>query len=425
MVATGGIFKRSMAMLGVVTDSGGLAHARPHHPRLDRRLSAMMPPTSVTTQAHQSCPDCVKGLRFPDSVIIGPDSCTAAHDFFNARFALSPSTRFLPLLLLCCTPYLSAQSDNDPLDSSNALTTAQPAFREARIIGFTRAAAEIAVIPEVSGRCLALTADVGEALPQSGVFARLDDTFIKLEIETNANRQAALKSRTAYLKRELDRSQTLNRSAALSASELEQVQEDYDQAMLDLQALQTEAAILDERLKRHQVIVQPNWRIITRDVEPGQWVGAGTPIGRAADFTRLLVPVSLTYQEYRALRALASIPVRLTDLDQTLPAKLVKVSPGFDPETRKIQAELELSSGLAERRGGLRAEIDVPTEAEPHTFLVNTAAISERYNTFWLKRPNGEEVEIAVLERNANGIARVRSPNITAGDRFALEGGAL
>lgn len=338
---------------------------------------------------------------------------------------MSPSTRFLPLLLLCCTPYLSAQSDNTPLDSSNGTTTAQPAFREARIIGFTRAAAEISIISEVSGRCLELTADVGEVLPKNGVFARLDDTFVKLEIETNENRQEALESRTAYLKRELERSQTLNRSAALSASELDQIQEEYDQAMLDLQALQTEAAILKERLKRHQVIVQPNWRIISRDVEPGQWVGAGTPIGRAADFTKLLVPVSLTYQEYSALRTLPSIPVKLTDLDQTIPAKLVKVSPGFDPETRKIQAELELSSGLSERRGGLRAEVDVPTEAEPHTFIVDSAAISERYNTFWLKRQDGEEVEISVLERKADGMARVRSRNITAGDSFSLEAGTL
>lgn len=329
----------------------------------------------------------------------------------------------LPLLLALLSASLFAQTDTTPSDKANATTSATPAFRETRLVGFTRAAAEIQIIPEASGRCLKVFADVGDTLAKDGSFAKLDDTFIKLEIESNANRRQALTSRTTFLKRELERSQSLNQSAALSASELDQVQQEYDQAMLDLQALKTEARILEERLKRHSVTAQPNWRIITRDVEPGQWVAAGTPIGRAADFTKLLIPLSLTYAEYQTLSKMPNISVQLTDLDQTLNAKLTKVSPGFDPQTRKINAELELGSGLEQMRGGLRAEISIPTEAEPNTFVLDANAIRERYNTFWLTRPDGSEVEVAVLERKPNRTAKVRSREIKANDVFVVEAG--
>jgi multidrug efflux pump subunit AcrA (membrane-fusion protein) len=329
----------------------------------------------------------------------------------------------ITLLTSCFSTYVFAQSDNTALEKTNRTATAQPAYRNARLIGFTRAAAEIQIIPEVSARCLKITADVGDALPRTGVFAHLDDTFIKLEIATNANRQKALETRTAYLKRELERSQTLNESAALSASELDQIQNQYDQAMLDLQARLTEAEVLRERLKRHRVVVQPGWRIIERNIEPGQWVGAGMSIGRAADFSKLLIPVSLTFTEYSKLREMPSVPVNLTDLDTTVPARLVKVSPGFDPQTRKIQAELEIVTLLNEMRGGLRAEINIPTEQEPNTYLINSAAISERYNTFWLKRQNGEEIEVAVLERSNGKPARIRSQEIRFGDVFVIEAG--
>jgi hypothetical protein len=197
------------------------------------------------------------------------------------------------------------------------------------------------------------------------------------------------------------------------------------EAELELQSLKVEEANLRERRSRHMIQVPSGWTITERVVEPGAWIAVGKHLGKAGDFRTLLVPFSLSPEEYRALKSLERVP-QLHFPDEvegntSLNAVLERVSPAFDPETRKISVDLAVREGLSEMRGGLRAELSLLLPDPSGAVLVPSSAVQERYEEFWLTRPNGERVRVVFLGNGPQSMARVRSPHVKPGDKFKLK----
>ncbi|MBW1896027.1 MAG: HlyD family secretion protein [Deltaproteobacteria bacterium] len=171
--------------------------------------------------------------------------------------------------------------------------------------------------------------------------------------------------------------------------------------------------------------IPSGWTITERAVEPGEWIAVGKHLGKAGDFRTLLVPFSLSPDEYRALKDLEGVP-ELHFPDEVeggtaLRAVLERVSPAFDPETRKISVDLAVREGLSEMRGGLRAELSLYLPDPSGAVLVPSSAVQERYEEFSLTRPNGEQVRVVVLGNGPQSTVRVRSPHVKPGDKFKLK----
>ncbi|KMY69307.1 hypothetical protein AAU61_04885 [Desulfocarbo indianensis] len=308
-----------------------------------------------------------------------------------------------------------------PAAAKPRLTEAKPAAQAATLTGFTRARAEMKLISEVAGRCLKVEADVGQTIGEDGVFARLDATFTKLELETNLVEQARLKSRLGYLEKDLQRTRTLVAKKSQAQAKLDGEEQEFDQARLQLRGLQIQEKTLRERLARHQIRAPQGWQVMERSVEPGQWVGSGAEVGRAGDFRTLLVPLALTSEEYAALRNGGDIVLHLPAAGQKVSARVYRVSPAFDPATRKINLDLAIEDGLNHKRGGLRAELVLNMPDPSGAVLVPASAVKVRYQETWLLRPDGSQVKVMVLGPGPeNDTLRVASPEIRPGQQFQL-----
>jgi len=208
-------------------------------------------------------------------------------------------------------------------------------------------------------------------------------------------------------------------------SRLDEIQNKLDQAEFQIQTLRVQEAELKERRSRHFIRIPQGWSIIQREVEPGEWVSVGKHLGKAGDFRTLLVPFSLSPEEYRALKRIQGpIELSLSSEGQNtvaLEASLARVSPAFDPETRKINVELAVSSGLPENRGGLRAELTLETPDPSGAFLIPVSAVAERYEEFWLTRANGEKIRVLFLGDGPGNTYRVRAAKLNPGDKFRLK----
>ena len=228
----------------------------------------------------------------------------------HERIALSrTSPRVCPALVIlllvwtasaCADPPQSSAKPR-PASPEKKIITVRPALRPVTLTGFTRARARMNLVCETSGRCLAMTAEVGQAIGPDGVFARLDDVFVRLELEANRVKQARLRSRTAYLAKETERTRKLVRKKSQAQSKLDRMEQDLDQARLELKALEVAEKTLKERKARHVVAAPPGWRVITRLLEPGQWAARGSLAGSVGDFKTLLVPLALGPRECKAL----------------------------------------------------------------------------------------------------------------------------
>jgi RND family efflux transporter MFP subunit len=269
--------------------------------------------------------------------------------------------------------------------------------------------------------------DVGDVIKKGVRFACLDDTYLDLELRANRAEREALTVDKDYFRKEVARYSKLVKKNSSSESQLDTAQRNLDKTERQLSSLAIAAEILAERRQRLCINAPTGWRVIKRFVEPGQWVNAGEPVVEVGDYSRLVVPFALSMKEYQALLAQKKLGLSVTLPEQRLaiPARLIRLSPAFDGQSRKIHFELELSKGLPSYRGGLRVELALQIPTRSGAVLIPEKALQQRYEQYWLKQPDGREIPVVYLGRSNGpdqGWVRVTSPDIKPGDQFQVFG---
>ena len=309
-------------------------------------------------------------------------------------------------------------------EPGTALAIAEPAVREVTLTGFTRARASLPLVAETSGRVEAVASDIGEAIGEDGIFAQLDDTFIRLELDEVEVQQERLQAQIAYDEREVKRYRELARQNNASASQLDTLEQTLRDNRHELRVLQVKQKVLQERLIRTRIRAPAGWRVTGRSLELGQLVKDGEKVGEAADFSALIVPFALTPRQYAALTAATEdIRLHLPDLKQEVAASVYRTNPGFDPVTRKIAVDLEIHDRVEPRRGGLRAQLHLHLPERTGAVMLPRAAVDQSYDELWVTREDGKRLQVMLLGTSAGpdgGRLRVASPDIEPGQRFRL-----
>lgn len=337
------------------------------------------------------------------------------------------------ILSLCClllsTVPVYGETPQNSADQRASTFTVRQAQQQILLTGFTRARATLEIIPEVAGRCLEITADIGETIGNNGIFAVIDSTLVRLDLKANSVSRQQVERKLRFETQQVKRYRQLHTSKSSSRARLDEQELLVDQSKLKLDQLQVEAERLQELLSRHTIKAPPGWRIMERQVEPGQWVPGGRILAKAGDYRTLIVPLAVTPSELFSLQREKSIPLHLPGEDIDGHGSLYRMSPGFDPVTRKIKLEILIDQQtydtLSLKQGGVRVEVPVRIPDPMHGLLVPERAVVERYEENWLTRENGKQVPVIVLGP-ANDPdddlqwLRITSPEITAGDSFKL-----
>jgi RND family efflux transporter MFP subunit len=313
-----------------------------------------------------------------------------------------------------------------PVVAEQGLITAQPALHTVKLTGFTRARRVLTLSTETSGRVEQVFVDIGDSVPEKAYFCCLDATYIDLEIESNRIEGKRLEAEFDYYKKQVERYRQLVKTNSTAQSQLDEFERHLSGFRQQIEANRVQDRILSERKQRHCISAPADWRVIERYVEPGQWLNAGGPVGQVGDYTRLLIPFALTSAEYQAaLHNADRLKLHLVDLDLTVPARIERVSPAFDEQSRKIKLDLQISAGSDFLRGGLRTELTLRLPPQSGAVLVPAETLEQRYEEYWLQRTNGEEVKVEYLglfedESFSGRLVEVASPEVHPGDQFRL-----
>jgi RND family efflux transporter MFP subunit len=320
---------------------------------------------------------------------------------------------FRGLLLLCVLLPVA-------LAAEERLITVQPAYRQERLSGFTRERTRLVLSSEIAGQVLSMHGDQGDKTQAEQPVACLDPTFVDLELAGNRVERDSLRVDLDYFRKEVQRLRRLLEQNSSSQSQLDAAERNLAKTRLQIQSLEIAARTLEERKRRHCIHAPAGWRIIRRLVEPGAWIPVGQPVLEVGDYRSLRVPFALSPQEFRVLQEGDELWLDLPQQRSRVQATLLRVSPAFDEASRKIHVELELSEGVADRRGGLRVELPLSLPLNSGAVQVPATALVQRYEQYWLKRADGEEVSVVYLGRETGDerdYVRVASPRIKPGDR--------
>lgn len=294
--------------------------------------------------------------------------------FFGLVFCLM----YLSVLLLTVSPPAAAQT-----------WQVEEAFKETNLRGYTRSIRTAVLSAEVTGKLLQLNYDVGDVLEKKKL-AQIDTTFVAFQIATTRVSLARIKiqsekiiSRIQYLTRELKRKEKLFSKGSTTEVIRDAAVQELAQARLELAALKQETISLgvtlnrlEETKARHGIWGPEQWVVTQKNVEEGEVVQAGTPLVVVQDFRQLVVPLSVSREELKAvLEKKEPFSGRLEG--RPVPVRVDHVNPEFDEQTRKIKMQLMIPDAGVPHRGGLRFEMPVLSPARG--VKIPVAAVVNRY----------------------------------------------
>lgn len=339
------------------------------------------------------------------------------------HFATIRATNHLHILIICICFSYPLQSTFCFGAQSFILTHPQTTVT---LTGFTRPRTLITITSEVAGRCLFVSGDIGDRIDGSSPFIKIDPTFIRLDIETNKLAQEQLKRKITLNKQELKRYKKLLVNQSVPQAKLDQVSLQHDLSIIQLKSLINTEKRLQELYKRHVITGPPEYQIIDRTVEPGELINVGQNLARLGDFQELLIPLLLTYDEYKMLLDHSPLPVFLPDLDLTLNAEFLRTTPGFDTKSRKIKIDLILPAQqvnkLSSLRGGLRVHVQLSIQDQTGSYIVPASAIQERHDYFWLTTIDGIKKKVVFLGKaKLHDHVLISGDELNPGDRFQTQ----
>ncbi len=298
--------------------------------------------------------------------------------------------------------------------------TIESATRQVSITGFTRAQTKMPLTAEVEGKVKKVFADVGQAIPDSTIFACLDDAFAKIDIKSARNEISLQNIDIKFFKKQVARHEKLVNKQTSAVSVLDGLKRDLATAKQTLYAAAIRKQRLEEHQRRHCLHAPKGWLVIDRNVEPGQWVSRGDILANVGNYLQLKVPLSLTQFELDALKKNSdSLSLYLPDLKQTVPAEIKHISPGFDEKTRKVMVDLLISKSSPDFFGGMRAELKLNTaDTRSKNFLISKAALEERFEEYWVHRKDGKRIRVKLLSSQGNDKVTISSADIKPGDQF-------
>ncbi len=290
------------------------------------------------------------------------------------------------------------------------------------LTGFTRPRVEMTLVSEESAMCIAVHADVGDTIGPSGLFVNLDPKFINLEIAQLKADIDRLKSDMSYYDKEADRYIKLVKKNTASQSELDLHIRNLNSAESLLRSTQLKLNVNEEHLRRYTLRAPAGWKVIKRYIEPGEWVTKGEKVAELGNFKTLLVPYALTVKELEKIESMGGkVTLDLPDINKSVVANLERISPDFDPESRKIDVDFEITSGDFDFRGGLRTELKIEMVDPGGSVIVPASAVVKAYDDYFLVRPDGVRVKVLILGKIEDGKLRASSRVVKAGQKFLLK----
>lgn len=289
---------------------------------------------------------------------------------------LRPLIRAVLLLsLAACSEAPSAISVKAINTEGLTLITIAPANSAAQRewIGVVEAKQQAMLSAQTSGRVAKLLVDVGDAVKENQVLARLSEVE-QLAVQNRAQAMVSSALATANeAEADFQRSSNLQRAHVVSAQQLEQSLAHRDSARAQLASAQAQLREATQQFN-YTVIRAPFAGVISaRHVQEGEAIAPGSPLLNMNAPGQLRLRLSLPQADALALDADQSAQILLNDGTQLAATSMV-VFPNSDAQTHTVTVRLNLPSATGLQPGmTLRALLAARAQLETATALADMA----------------------------------------------------
>lgn len=251
---------------------------------------------------------------------------------------------------------------------------------------------EAGITAMTAGRVTNVNFELGSQVSQGAVLVQLDNKLKELSLEST---QLTINK----LKKDVDRYTTLLAGNATTEIQVNEVKFNYENALN--QAEQIKKQIADAAVK-----APISGRIVKKDIEPGEFVGAGTVVGTILDVARLKVDVQVNESDVYQLKVGQVVKVT-TDIfpDKVLTGKVSYIAPqGSNEHNYPVEITIANPSGL---KAGTFVNVDFSQKSNQRALLIPRLALVES-----LKNPYVYVVNNNVAHQRIIKVGRELGDNI-------------
>lgn len=311
-----------------------------------------------------------------------------------------------------------------------------------RVTGSLWAVSRSAVAAQEPGLVESVLVDEGTRVGTGEVIATLDARRLRAQLDEaraeHANHKAVVAQRVAELRfaeLDLDRVRAAHGQAAANERELSEAE-----TLVGVRQSQLEAArrvaeqaarrveLLEIRLEDMTVRAPFDARVVSRHVEPGEWLEPGRPVvtlvSTGSIEARLEVPERYTSS---MLQDVPRLYVELEADGRTVPSVDVRPVPDVDPRARTFQVFVTLDNASGDLAPGMSVSAWVPTSDETFALLTPKDAVIRNGRDAYVYRvgdgaaPEAERTSVKVLFAWGDRLA-IAADELHAGDRVVIEG---
>ncbi|PVA06980.1 efflux RND transporter periplasmic adaptor subunit [Thalassorhabdomicrobium marinisediminis] len=384
----------------------------------------MNSPSNVSDLSPES-PAVTEARRADPSTGPGADAPVARTLQFETDKGASRSTWFAAFLLIAIVGWMGSgfvlPSEDDappplreepaPVAVAVEPSTAETVPQVFRAEGQAEPDRDTLLRAEASG-------DIAEVLVRKGDDVDAGEVIARFDLTTNAADTNRAEAELARAQRDFDNAQSLLERGVATVDRV-------TQARAALAAAQAQVTAVQEAAKSLTITAPFAGRIEELHINEGEFVSAGSEVGRLVDITPLTVVIRVPQQSLTQLEVGQPAVVRFITGEE-LPGTVTFVGSSAAAETRTFRAEIEVENADGAIPAGISAEIVIPTGEVTAHFIAPSIVSLDTQGTLGVKTVNADNIvefyPVEIVKAQIDGIWVTGLPDavdiITVGQGF-------
>lgn len=276
------------------------------------------------------------------------------------------------------------------------------------------------------GQVLRVTVDAGDWVQQGQVLAVIDRSVQVQQAEAQAAQIEVARADANLAQANLDRALQLVARGFVSKADVDRLTATRDAAVARVKVAQAQLAEQRARNQRLNILAPATGYVLSRAVEPGQTVGAGTPaLFTIASGGEMEMLAQLSEEQLAKLSVGTMATITPAGSDQRFSGQVWQIAPVIDQTSRQGTARIALSFAPELRPGGF-ATARINSGSFSATVLPESAVLADDKGSFvYVVGADNKAVRRPVKTGavTANGIAITEGLNGT--ERVVLRAGGF
>jgi RND family efflux transporter MFP subunit len=232
------------------------------------------------------------------------------------------------------------------------------------------------------GQVLRVTVDAGDWVQQGQVLAVIDRSVQVQQAEAQAAQIEVARADANLAQANLDRALQLVARGFVSKADVDRLTATRDAAVARVKVAQAQLSEQRARNQRLNIIAPATGYVLTRAVEPGQTVGAGTPaLFTIASGGEMEMLARLSEEQLASLSVGTQATIIPTGSEQSFTGQIWQISPVIDQTTRQGTARIALSFAPGLRPGGF-ATARINSGSFSATVLPESAVLADAKGSY-------------------------------------------